>query len=103
MFYNFVSDNLRFFAVLKAMGTGSFKLVRLVILQATVAGLLGWALGIGMASGFGWLVRDSDKIVFKIPLELFLGSAGVMLLIAWISALLSIRTVIRLDAATVFK
>jgi len=103
MFYNFVTDNLRYFAVLKAMGTGTGRLVGMVILQATAAGLLGWALGVGMAGGFGWLVRDSDKIVFKIPLELFLGSAVVMMLIAWISALLSIRTVIRLDPATVFK
>lgn len=103
MFYNFVNDNLRYFAVLKAMGTDNFRLIRLVILQATIAGLLGWGLGIGLAGAFGLVVRNSDKIVFKIPLELFMGSAGVMLLIAWTSALLSIRTVIRLDAATVFK
>ena len=103
MFYNFVNDNLRYFAVLKAMGTGTGRLVGMVMLQATVAGLLGWSLGVGMAGGFGWLVKDSDMLVFKIPLELFLGSAVVMMVIAWISALLSIRTVIKLDPATVFK
>jgi putative ABC transport system permease protein len=103
MFYNFVHDNLRYFAILKAMGAGPGRLVLMVILQATVAGLIGWGLGIGLASLFGFAVKDSDQILFEIPAALFAGSAVVMLAIAWMSALLSIRTVIKLDPAVVFK
>ncbi len=103
MFYNFVHDNLRYFAILKAMGAGSLRLVWMVILQATVTGLMGWALGIGLAACFGWLVKDSDQILFEIPPTLFFGSLAVLLSISWLSALLSIRTVIRLDPAVVFK
>lgn len=103
MFYNFVTDNLRYFAILKAMGSGPLRLVQLVILQATVAGLMGWALGMGLAAGFGYLVKDSDQILFEIPPVLFGGSLVLILLISWLSAMMSIRTVIRLDPATVFK
>lgn len=103
MFYNFVTDNLRYFAILKAMGSGAWRLVRMVVLQATVAGIMGWSLGIGLAAGFGYLVKDSDQILFEIPPVLFFGSLGVMLAISWMSAMLSIRTVIKLDPATVFK
>lgn len=103
MFYNFVNDNLRYFAILKAMGAGAFKLVRLVILQATVTGLMGWALGMTLAAGFGQLVKGSDQILFEIPPVLFVGSLGVILAISWFSALLCIRTVIKLDPAVVFK
>ncbi len=103
MFYNFVHDNLKYFAILKAMGTGSMRLVWMVILQATVTGLMGWSLGIGLAAGFGYLIKDSDQILFEIPPVLFVGSAIMILSISWLSALLSIRTVIKLDPASVFK
>lgn len=103
MFYNFVTDNLRYFAILKAMGSGASRLVQMVILQATVAGLMGWALGMGLAAGFGYLVRDSDQILFEIPPVLFGGSLVLILVISWLSAMMSMRTMIRLDPATVFK
>ncbi|MBC7783264.1 MAG: ABC transporter permease [Burkholderiales bacterium] len=103
MFYSFVHDNLRYFATLKAMGAGSWRLVGMVVLQATVAGLMGWALGLGLAALFGYAVKDSDQIVFVIPPALLVGSAGLMLTISWLSAMLSIRTVIRLDPGVVFK
>ncbi len=103
MFYSFVHDNLKYFATLKAMGTGSFRLVIMVVQQATVAGFLGWGVGVGLASLFGYAVKDSDQIVFIIPPALLLGSMVLMLAISWISAMLSIRTVIKLDPAVVFK
>jgi putative ABC transport system permease protein len=103
MFYNFVHDNLRYFAILKAMGSGSGRLISMVILQATVTGVMGWALGLSLAAGFGWLVKDSDQILFEIPPSLFVGSLAVLLSISWLSAMLSVRTVIKLDPATVFK
>ena len=103
MFYSFTHDNRKYFAILKAMGTRPVRLVKMVMLQATVAGLIGWGLGIGLAGLFGLLVKDSDQLLFEIPPLLLVGSAFMMLAISWMSACLSIRSVIKLDPGTVFK
>jgi putative ABC transport system permease protein len=103
MFYSFVSGNLRYFAILKAMGSSGRRLVWMVILQATLCGVMGWALGMGLASVFGYMVRDSDQLLFEIPPILFGGSLLLILTISWLSAMLSMRTVIKLDPAEVFK
>jgi putative ABC transport system permease protein len=103
MFYNFTVDNLKYFAVLKAMGTSSWRLIRMVMLQATLAGVMGWSLGIAIGALFGWAFEGSDQLLFEIPWELFFGSMATLLFISWLSALLSIRSVLKLDPAVVFK
>ncbi|HNM27482.1 MAG TPA: tRNA (guanosine(46)-N7)-methyltransferase TrmB, partial [Saprospiraceae bacterium] len=51
-FYQFTLENLRYFAVLKAMGTRSRTLVMMVLLQALVVGLIGFGIGIGLVGAF---------------------------------------------------
>ena len=55
-FYNFTIENLRQFGTLKAMGLSNERLVAMIVLlQATVVGLLGYCLGVGLAAVFGVL------------------------------------------------
>ncbi len=54
-FYNFTLENLRQFGALKAMGATNFRIVSMILLQALIVGLLGYGLGVGLASVFGWL------------------------------------------------
>src|SRR5207237_9421782 len=56
-FYNFTLDNLRHFGALKAMGAGNFTLLRMIMLQATLVGAIGFGLGVGGASMVGFVVR----------------------------------------------
>jgi putative ABC transport system permease protein len=101
-FYNFTLDNLRHFGALKAMGAGNGLLVRMILLQAAMTGAIGYGLGVGAAALFGFLLRNSE-LAFKLPWQLLVGSAGAVLLICLMSALLSIRTVAKLEPAIVFK
>lgn len=101
-FYNFTLDNLKHFGALKAMGAGNFLLIRMILLQAAITGAVGYGLGVGAASLFGFLLRDSE-LAFKLPWQLLFGSAGAVLLICVLSALVSIRTVAKLEPAIVFK
>lgn len=101
-FYNFTLDNLRHFGALKAMGAGNGLLVRMILLQATITGAVGYGLGVGAAALFGFLLRNSE-LAFKLPWQLLVGSAGAVMLICLMSALVSIRTVARLEPAIVFK
>ena len=55
-FYNFTLENLKQFGALKAMGMTNGRIVRMILLQATVVGLLGYGIGVGLAALFGWRV-----------------------------------------------
>lgn len=101
-FYNFTLENLRQFGVLKAMGTGNWTLLKMILLQATLVGSIGYGLGVGLTSLFGYAMRNTI-LAFKFPWQLLAFSgAGVMLICAF-AALISIRKVILLEPAVVFK
>lgn len=101
-FYNFTLDNLRHFGTFKAMGASNATLVKMILFQALIVGAIGWGLGMGLSSIFGFLCANSE-LSFIIPWQLFVGSGIVMLLICLFAALISVRTVLRLEPAIVFK
>ena len=101
-FYNFTLDNLRHFGALKAMGTGNATLLRMILIQALTVGVIGYGLGVGAASLFGWATKDSE-LAFLMPWQLLVISAVAITLICIASSLVSIRKVIRLEPAIVFK
>lgn len=102
-FYNFTLDNLRYFGTLKAMGTTNRKLLRMISLQAAAVGAVGYGLGIGAASAWGGLLSGRTQIAFKLPWPLLLVSAVAVLVICVGAAALSIRKVMKLEPAMVFR
>jgi putative ABC transport system permease protein len=100
-FYNFTLDNLRQFGALKAMGAGNLRLLRMILLQAVIVGLVGYGLGVGLASLFGQV--GESELAFRLLPETLLMTGGAVLLICILAALLSIQKVIRLEPAIVFK
>jgi putative ABC transport system permease protein len=101
-FYNFTLENLRYFGTLKAMGAANWTLLRMILLQAFLVGALGYGLGVGGASLFGYLLGGTE-LSFRLTKELLLISAGAITLICIVSAMISIRKVMRLEPAIVFK
>jgi putative ABC transport system permease protein len=101
-FYSFTLDNIKHFGALKAMGAGNFMLLRMILLQAILTGLVGYGLGVGLASFFGAMTVKTE-LAFKLPGSLLGFTALAVLLICIMSALLSIAKVIRLEPAIVFK
>jgi putative ABC transport system permease protein len=101
-FYNFTLDNLRHFGALKAMGTANGVLLRMILLQAVTVGVIGYGLGVGAASMFGFLTRNSE-LAFWLPWWLLLITAFAIMLICIASSLISILKVIKLEPAIVFK
>ena len=101
-FFNFVRDNFKQYAALKAMGLRNNILVRMVLLQALVVGSIGYGLGVGITTIFGFQFRDSI-LAFRMPPELLLFSgAGVFIIVA-ISALLAVRYILKVEPAVVFR
>ena len=101
-FYNFTLENLRYFGTLKAMGATNGILLRMILLQALMVGALGYGLGVGGASLFGYLLRGTE-LSFRLTRDLLYVSAGAIIIIIIFSALISIRKVMRLEPAIVFK
>ena len=101
-FYNFTLDNLRHFGAIKAMGASNGMLLRMIILQSLLVSVIGYDLGVGLASAMG-LATGKTELAFKMPWQLLVISAAAVLLIALASAFISILKVLRLGPAIVFK
>ncbi|WP_374088228.1 ABC transporter permease [Methylomicrobium lacus] len=101
-FYNFTLENLRQFGVLKAMGTSNWVLLRMILLQAVLVGSIGYGMGVGLTALFGYAMRDTI-LAFKFPWQLLVFSGMGVSMICVFAALLSIRKVIMLEPAVVFK
>jgi putative ABC transport system permease protein len=101
-FYNFMLDNQRHFAVLRAMGTSRWMLVRMVILQGFGVTLLGYGIGIGGVASFILLNANSD---IDIRLTWWLAGivAAIVVLVGSAAGSLGLRRVLHLDPAVVFK
>jgi putative ABC transport system permease protein len=101
-FYNFTIENLKQFGALKAMGTTNGRIVGMIFLQATVVGLLGYGLGVGLAAWFG-LAMQGGELAYFTPWQLLPMTGGAVVLICILSSLLCVRRVIVLEPAVVFR
>jgi putative ABC transport system permease protein len=101
-FYTFVLENMNQFGALKAMGVSNGRLVRMVLFQALVVASLGYGLGIGLASLFG-VATQNTEISFFMPWQILALTAVATGLIAALASLVSIRPVLFLEPAVVFR
>ncbi|MES2252148.1 MAG: FtsX-like permease family protein [Pseudomonadota bacterium] len=101
-FFNFVSENIKHYAVLKAMGLRNALLAKMVMLQACVVGVIGYGIGVGLASLFAIKFNDSVLAVRMPPILLLFSGLGVLFIILT-AAIISVRRVIRVDPALVFR
>jgi putative ABC transport system permease protein len=101
-FYTFVLENLNQFGALKAMGVGNLRILGMVLVQALVVGLIGYSLGIGLASLFGVATRNTE-ISFFMPWQILVGTAGAVGIIVMLSSLVSVWRVLVLEPAVVFR
>jgi putative ABC transport system permease protein len=102
-FYLFTIENLRQFGALKSMGLSNLRIVGMILLQAALVGLLGYAIGVGLAAVFGHVADSVDKLAFYMPWPILLGTGVAVGLIMVASSLISIRRVLVLEPGIVFR
>ena len=103
-FYLFTVENIRQFGALKAIGVTNGRLVSMILLQGVVVGLLGFAMGGGFASLFFFATRNIPHLRgFFMPWQVLVGTGGAVLAIIVLASLLSIRRVLVLEPAVVFR
>jgi putative ABC transport system permease protein len=103
-FYLFTVENLKQFGALKAIGVTNWRLVGMILLQALTVCFIGYAFGTGMAAVFfevfGLQIATRGIILMW---QNAVGVGVLMLLVVIGASLLSIRRVLVLEPATVFR
>jgi len=101
----FISDNIRQFAVLKAIGTSNWRILGMVASQAVVVAFIGYGFGLGLASGFFEGVNQplSELKGFWLPWQVAAMVAVATLVIVLLASVVSLRRVLLLDPAVVFR
>ena len=101
-FYSFTVDNIRYFGTLKAMGASNLLLLKMILLQALVVGLIGYASGVGAASMFFYISKNSE-LAFRLLWQILAITGIAVTFTCMISAALSLTKVFWLEPAVVFK
>lgn len=102
VFYSFTLENLRHFGALKAMGASDVKLFQMISVQVLHVAAIGYGIGVGIASLFGYLFANTE-LAFRLPWQLLLGSAVAVFIVSLLAAIISLRKVLKLEPAIVFK
>ncbi|MDQ1326114.1 MAG: putative transport system permease protein [Campylobacterota bacterium] len=103
MLYMFTYENLKQYAVLKAMGASASMLLGMIFIQAGVGALLGAGMGIGMCA----IVGESVSMTLDYPFRMMwftplFGILGV-LIVSLTAAAISARPVLKLEPGVVFS
>lgn len=105
-FYMFSAENLRQFAALKAIGVRNSRILGIILLQASFVAVMGYCLGIGVASLFFMYfspqISGGLRGMFMHPV-IFVGTGIFVFIMTLFSSLISVRKVLFVDPAMVFR
>src|SRR5438552_5487545 len=103
-FYLFTIENLKQFGALKAMGLSNIRIVGMILLQALVVGLIGYGIGVGLTAIFFESTSHMTHLAgLHLYGEVMMGSGAAVLVIVVLASLISIRRVLVLEPAVVFR
>lgn len=103
-FYLFTLENLKQFGALKAMGVTNLRLIRMILLQASVVAGMGYGLGMGLTSIFFTFTNRIAPMAGIHMTNLAAGGVGLaVLLIILLTSIFSLRKVLFLEPAVVFR
>jgi putative ABC transport system permease protein len=103
-FYIFVIENLRQFAALKAVGVENRQILGMVLLQAAIVAFIGYSLGLGVCAMFFDATEDTVALKgFTLHWQVAAMTAAAITVIILVASIASIRKVLKLDPALVFR
>lgn len=96
IFYIMTLHNLKYFALIKALGGNQNLITKMILVQVGVVGIIGYLLGTGATILWGLAIKDT-ALAFLFPWQLFIFTAFIALLICIFTAGLSINKVMVVD------
>jgi putative ABC transport system permease protein len=101
-FYMFINENLPKFCALKAMGADNKVISKMLLLQASLVGFIGFGCGVGISSLFALSVLKKGIPPYYLPNEILLGIGVLVIVICIFAAYLGMRKIRTVEAAQVF-
>lgn len=101
--YSSVSDRLKEYGTLKAMGASDISVYGVIVEQALWMAVLGYFPGMALCWAVGIWTFTTQGIVILITPTIAIAVFGITVFMCISSAVFAIQKVIRLDPATVFK
>ncbi len=103
-FYTFILENMERFGALKAIGAKGHELITMILFQASFTALLGYGLGVGLASGLMILAKLRLPSYAAQVTYTNLTFAFVMVLImAGVSSYIGVRKVLQIQPFDIFR
>ncbi|WP_397569735.1 ABC transporter permease [Schlesneria sp. T3-172] len=103
-FYLFTLENLKQFGALKAMGVTNARLISMILLQASAVSGIGYGLGMGTtAIFFTFTNRIAPMAGIHLNLVAAIGVGLAVVIIILLTSLFSLRKVLFLEPAVVFR
>jgi putative ABC transport system permease protein len=103
-FYIFTLENLKQFGALKAIGVTNWRIAGMILLQAVTVGVMGFSIGIGMTAAFFESTKNIlDLRGFTLLWQIAAGTGVTVLTIVILASLVSMRRVLVLEPAIVFR
>jgi putative ABC transport system permease protein len=101
--YSSVSDHIKEFGTLKAMGASNWTIYSVILEQALWMAVLGYIPGMALCFGLGAWTATTQGIVILITPMTAVGVFGLTLGMCTVSAVFAIQKVTRVDPGIVFK
>jgi putative ABC transport system permease protein len=103
-FYTFILENLEKFGALKAIGAKGYELIYMILFQATLTGIIGYGLGVGLCSLLIFIAQLRLPSYASSIRFWNLGLAfGMVLIIIAVSSYIGIRKVIKIEPFDIFR
>jgi putative ABC transport system permease protein len=100
--YSATVDHLKEYGTLKAIGASNFYLYRVIITQATISGIVGYAIGISIALFVSMQSLEGTTAII-LPWQLVAALFVLVMGMCIFASVISINKVMRIDPAMVFK
>lgn len=96
LFYIMTLDNIKYYALIKAVGGTNAMIFKMILFQAAIVGVVGYVLGTSVTVLWGMAIKDTT-LAFSFPWQLLVFSGGIVLLICVSTVMLCVKKVMHAD------
>lgn len=96
IFYIMTLDNIVYYALIKAVGGTGNMILKMIVFQAALVGIIGYIIGIGVTVLWGYAIQGTT-LAFLFPWQLLVFTGSIVLLICIFTAIISVRKVFHAD------
>lgn len=99
IFYIMTLQNISYYALIKSLGGTEKMILKMILFQALLVGIIGYILGTGVTLLWGFATKGTT-LTFQFPVALLLFTGSVAIIICAFIAFLSIKKVFKVDPHT---